>query len=53
MHSELLNNTFYNENWFTIQDYNFRESLKLIDFSFLHLNINHDGKINKSSIATM
>ena len=53
VHSELLNNTFYNENWFTFQDYNFRESLKLIDFSFHHLNINHDGKINKSSIATM
>jgi hypothetical protein len=53
VHSELLNNSFYNENWFTIKDYNFRESLKLIDFSFLHLNINHDGKLNKSLIITM
>jgi len=53
MHSELLNNTYYNENWFTIQDYKFRESLKLIDFSFLHLNVNHEGRINKSTIVTM
>jgi len=53
MHSELLNNTYYNENWFTIQDYKFRESLKLIDFSFLHLNVNHEGRINKSTIITM
>ena len=53
VHSELLNNTYYNENWFTIQDYKFRESLKLIDFSFLHLNVNHEGRINKSTIITM
>ena len=53
VHSELLNNSFYNENWFTVQDYKFRESLKLMDFSFLHLNVNHEGKINKSTIVTM
>jgi len=53
VHSKLLNNSFYNENWFTIRDYNFRESSKIIDFTFLHLNINHEGKLNKSCIATL
>jgi len=53
VHSELLNNSFYNENWFIIQDYNFRGSSKLADFAFLHLNINHEGNIFKYSIATI
>lgn len=53
IHSNLLNNSFYNENWFTTQDYNFRISSKLMDFTFLHLNINNEGKLNKYTIVSM
>ena len=54
-HTLLLNDSFYSENWFSKHDYDFRNFSKYFDISinFLHLNINHEGKINKSSIITM
>ena len=54
-HSELLNNSFYRENWFTKQDYDFRESSKFQDMklSYFHLNINDELKLNQSFVVTL
>ena len=55
-YTPLLNDSFFFENWFINQDYSFR-TLASEDFDmhmdFLHLNNNHEGSINKSSIVTM
>ena len=54
-HSKLLNNSFYSENWFTKQDYDFRESSKFGDnkLSYFHLNINYELKLNQSFVVTL
>lgn len=54
-HSELLNNSFYNENWFTKQDYDFRESSKLWDtkLTYFHLNIHYELTLNQSFVVTL
>ena len=54
-HSELLNNSFYSENWFTKQDYDFRESSKFWDMqiAYLHLNINYELKLNQSFVIAL
>ena len=55
-YSNLINNSFYLENWFINQDYIYRsiaseESDLICDF--FHLNINHEGNINKTTVYTM
>ena len=54
-HSELLNNSFYSENWFTKQDYDFRESSQFLDMklTYFHLNINYELKLNQSFVITL
>lgn len=54
-HSELLNNSFYSENWFTKQDYDFRESSKFSDMklNYYHLNINYELKLNQSFVVSL
>ena len=53
---KLLNDSFYWENWFINQDYGFRtiahENFDLL-MNFLHLNDNHEGNINKTTIVSM
>ena len=54
---ELTNNNYYSDNWFTKQDYKFRELIDLSkkeysQISLAHLNYEHDGNIKKSLIIT-
>ena len=54
--STLINDSFYFENWFIKEDYNFRSlASDTFDLSldYLHLNFNHEGKINKTTILIM
>ena len=51
-----LNNGYYKENWFTYQDYSFREHVNEVNFSklsFSNLNYNYYGKLNQSNIVTI
>jgi len=51
-----LNNDYYKENWFTYQDYSFREQVNEVNFtklSFSNLNYNYYGKLNQSNIVTV
>ena len=55
-HGKKENNTYYNENWFIKQDYDFRVvSSKVIcnKISIFHLNYNYFGKINKTNIISI
>ena len=55
-HGKKENDTFYNENWFIKQDYDFRViSSKLISnkISIFHLNYNYYGKLNKTNIISI
>ena len=55
-HGEKFNNSFYKENWFIKQDYDFRmKSNKRYntDFSVAHYNYNYYGKLNKSNIISI
>ena len=54
-HTNLLNDSFYYENWFEKQDYDFREFSKYYEMTlnFLHLNVNHEGRLNKTSVVTI
>ena len=56
-HSELINNSYYHENWFMKQDNNFRESVNISKggysvTSLAHLNNEYNGNINKTLIIT-
>ena len=49
-----LNNNYYKENWFTYQDYSFREQVNEVNFSklsFSNLDYNYYGKLNQSNIV--
>ena len=51
-----LNNSYYKENWFTYQDYSFREHANEVNYtklSFSNLNYNYYGKLNQSNIVTI
>ena len=55
-HGEKYNDSFYKENWFIQQDYNFRISAdddNQCDIVFTNLNYNHYGKLNKSNIVSL
>ncbi len=55
-HGKKENDTFYNENWFVKQDYDFRVlSSKQISnkISIFHLNYNYFGKLNKTNIISI
>jgi len=50
-----LNNGYYKENWFTYQDYSFREKANEVNYSklsFSNFNYNYYGKLNQSNIVT-
>ena len=52
-HGEKYNNSFYKENWFIKQDYDFRVSANEennIKLSIANLNFNYFGKMNKSYV---
>ena len=55
-HGEKYNNSFYKENWFTKQDYDFRlkaNEKNNAEISLNHLNYDFYGKLNKSYIMSM
>ena len=55
-HGEKFNDSFYKENWFIQQDYNFRKSAnnnKSFEINFSNLNYNFFGKLNKSNIVSL
>ena len=54
---ELTNDNYYSDNWFTKQDYKFRELIDLSmeeysQITLAHLNYEHDGNIKKYLIIT-
>ena len=56
-HTELIQNSYYNENWFMKQDNIFRESVNdsqngYSEISLAHLNHEYNGNINKSIIIS-
>ena len=56
-HTELIQNSYYNENWFMKQDNIFRESINdsqsgYFEISLAHLNYEYNGNINKSLIIS-
>ena len=56
-HSELINNSYYHENWFMKQDNTFRETVNISkdgysQVSLAHLNNEHNENINKSLIIS-
>ena len=56
IHGEKYDNSFYKENWFIKQDYDFRvkaNEIINIDFSIAHLNYNYYGNINKTTIFSI
>ena len=53
---EKINNSFYTENWFIKQDYEFRESANHSNnclLSFYNFNYNYLGQLNKSNIISL
>ena len=53
--SELIDDSFYYENWFINNDYIFRKNASEMDnfrFSFLHLNFHNRKSIDKSTIIS-
>ena len=55
-HGEKLNDSFYLENWFIQEDYNYRliaNHMKCCDIIFSNLNYNHLGILNKSNIVSI
>ena len=53
IHGEKYNNSFYKENWFIKQDYDFRVNATVennLKFSIAHLNYNYYGNLNKTNI---
>ena len=54
--SKLINDSFYFQNWFVNKDYVFRlmanENFDMI-MNFLHLNINNEGTLNKTTIVSL
>ena len=56
--SELINNSYYKENYFKKQDWDFRNNVNLneesfFDISFSHLNYELNGNITKSLLLTL
>ena len=55
-HGEKYNDTFYKENWYIEQDYNYRslaDDINCCFVSFSNLNYNHYGILNKSNLVSM
>ena len=55
-HTDLINNSFYFENWFIKQDYDFRKTSSEINdlkFNLFNLNYNYEGILNKSNIISL
>ena len=55
-HGEKYNNTFYKENWYIGQDYNYRalaDDIHCCFVSFANLNYNYYGILNKSNLVSM
>ena len=57
-HSELINNSYYKENFFKKQDWDFRKNVNLneeslFDISFSHLNYEFNGNITKAILLTL
>jgi len=55
-HGEKYNNTFYKENWYIGQDYNYRtlaDDIHCCFVSFSKLNYNYYGILNKSNLISM
>ena len=55
-HGEKYNDTFYKENWYIGQDYNYRslaDDINCCFVSFSNLNYNHYGILNKSNLVSM
>ena len=55
-HGEKYNGSFYKENWFIQQDYNYRLSANdnnMCSIIFSNLNYDYYGKLNKSNIISM
>ena len=55
-HGEKYNDSFYKENWFIQQDYNYRISANdnnMCSIIFSNLNYDYYGKLNKSNIISM
>ena len=55
-HKEKYNDTFYKENWFIGQDYDYRslaEDINCCFVSFSNLNYNYYGILNKSNLVSM
>ena len=54
--SELINNSYYKENWFIKKDYNFRKistEINDLEFNFFHENFLYEKNINKSYINSL
>ena len=54
--TEKINDSYYFENWFINQDYDFRVRASEIfdlNMNFFHLNSNHEGNLNKTNILSM
>ena len=55
-HREKYNDTYYKENWFIRQDYDFRsfaDDINCYFLSFSNLIYNHYGILNKSNLISM
>ena len=55
-HGEKYNDTFYKENWYIGQDYNYRtlaDDIHCCFVSFSNLNYNYYGILNKSNLVSM
>ena len=54
--SQIKNNSYYEDNWFIKQDYEFRENANNLNnskLSFANLNYNYFGKLNRSNIFSL
>lgn len=57
-HSDLVNNSYYHENYFKMQDSDFRKNANLDDegwamISFSHMNYENNGNITKSLLMSL
>ena len=56
IHGEKIEDSFYRENWFVKQDYDFRVNSNVrynMKFTAFHLNYNYYGKLNKTNIFSL
>ena len=54
--TELINDSYYFDNWFFKKDFTFRQSASDNNdyrMDFFHLNSNHEGNINKSNVLVL